>query len=409
MTRAANGGIFSGVRILEFGSGAAGPVATRYFTEQGADVIRVESAKRPDFLRILWLTPDSPHGLDGSPMFVLLNPDKRSVSLNLATPEGVALARRLVLEWADVVSENFAPGPMAKWGFDYESLHREKPELVMVSACLFGQTGPQRHYPGFGGQGSAISGFNHLTGWPDREAHGPAHTITDSLSPRYVALAIAAALLERRRTGRGRYVDLAQIEAAVYSLSEVVVRYSAGGEVVTRRGNHDEHAAPHAVYPCRGEDAWIAISVFDDAQWERLRAALGDPAWARDPRFTTPAGRLAHQDEIDAAIAAWTAARDPHETMRALQGAGVEAGAVQSQADLLEDPQLAHRGHWQEVEHVHLGAVPAERAGFRLSESPGGFERPGPNLGEHTRDVLGGILGLDDAEIERLADAGVVA
>src|SRR4029453_10633798 len=210
------GRIFAGVNMLELGAGAAGPVATRYFAEHGARVIRIESAKAPDFLRILWMTPGAKHGLDGSPMFHLLNPDKESLSVNLREAEGIALVRRLALEWADVVTENFAPGPMERWGLDAASLRRAKPALVCVSACLFGQTGAQRSYPGFGGQGSAISGFNHLTGWPDREAVGPAHTITDSLAPRFVALSIAAALFARERTGVGRAIDLAQIEAAVY-------------------------------------------------------------------------------------------------------------------------------------------------------------------------------------------------
>src|SRR5579863_5093542 len=216
-------GLFADLKILELASGAAIPVTARYFAERGARVIRVESSTHPDFLRVLFLTPDNPHGMNGSPMFVLLNPNKESLSINLKKPEGIALVKRLV-GWADVVTENFSPGVMQKWGLDYESLAAEKPELIMVSGCLFGQTGPQRSYPGFGGQSSAIAGFNHLTGWPDREAVGPYGTITDSLAPRYAAVVLLAALLERRRTGRGQFLDVAQVETGVYSLSEAVVR-----------------------------------------------------------------------------------------------------------------------------------------------------------------------------------------
>src|SRR5215470_13681690 len=196
-------GVFDGIRVLELGAGAAGPAATRYFADHGATVVKVESATRPDFLRIVHATSDNAFGLDGAPMYVLMNPNKRNVSINLSRPEGVELLLRLV-DWADVVAENFSPRAMAKWGLDYESLRRRKPDLIMVSSCLFGQTGPQRDYPGFGGQGSALSGFNHLTGWPDREAVGPHATITDSLSPRYVACLVTAALLHRRRTGEGQ-------------------------------------------------------------------------------------------------------------------------------------------------------------------------------------------------------------
>src|SRR5581483_11423441 len=191
--------LFAGTTLLELGGGAAGPVATRYFADHGATVIRVESRRRPDFLRILRMTPTTKGGVDGSEHFAVLNANKLSVALDLSKPEGVGVARRLAL-WADAVAENFAPGAMAKWGLDYASLVKARPDLVMISTCLNGQTGPERHYPGFGGQGSALAGFNHLTGWPDREPVGPYGTITDSLSPRFAALLLASALLHRART-----------------------------------------------------------------------------------------------------------------------------------------------------------------------------------------------------------------
>ncbi len=394
-------GIFAGLKILELGAGAAGPVATRYFADQGATVVRVESSKRPDFLRLIHWTKDDPHGLDGSPMFVLMNPNKKSVSINLGTPEGVELVKRLI-RWSDVVSENFSPKAMAKWGLDYATLAEEIPGLLMVSSCLFGQTGPQRMYPGFGGQGSAISGFNHLTGWPDRAAVGPYGTITDSLSPRYVALLITAALLQRRRTGQGQYIDVSQIETAVYSLSECLVRYSARGEILGRCGNASEDAAPHGIYPCRGEERWIAIACFSDLEWRRLLRVLGDPPEARDGRFESAAGRLEHRDALDEQMALWTRDHEARELMRRLQEAGVEAGVAQRFDDLLEDPQLAQRGHFQRLPHLHLGELPFEHYGIRPSASPPRLETPGPNLGEHTEEVLGGLLGMPAEELEDL-------
>jgi crotonobetainyl-CoA:carnitine CoA-transferase CaiB-like acyl-CoA transferase len=394
---------FEGLRMLEFGAGAAGPLATRYFAELGARVVRVESTRRPDFLRLLHLTPDNPFGLDGSPMFVLLNPDKESVCLDLTRPEGAALARRLVA-WADVVSENFAPGVMARFGLDPTKLRADRPELVTISGCLFGQTGSQRLYPGFGGQGSAIAGFNAVTGWPDREAIGPYAAITDSLAPRYVACLIAAALLERDRTGRGQCLDLSQIETGVYSLSELIVRYSATGEVPLRLGNHHEAAAPHGVYPCQGEDRWIAIAVLSDEEWRALARVLA----CTDERFDSQAGRLAHEEELDAVLAAWSRGFEAHALMARLQGEGVRAGVVQDFQDLVRDPQLASRGHFRRLQHVHLGEMAFEHTGIRLSESPPRLERAGPNLGEHNAAVLGGILGLTADEIERLVADGVV-
>jgi benzylsuccinate CoA-transferase BbsF subunit len=400
-------GVFEGLRVLELGAGAAGPVATRYFADHGATVVKVESAKRPDFMRLVQWRKDDPGGLDAQPLYVLMNPNKKNVSIDLSRPEGVELVRRLV-GWADVVAENFSPKAMAKWGLDYESLRRGKPDLVMVSSCLFGQTGPERHYPGFGGQGSAIAGFNHLTGWSDRAALGPHGTITDSLSPRYVACLVAAALTHRERTGEGQYIDVSQIETGVYSLSEMVVRRSARGEVLTRAGNRCESAAPHGIYPCRGEDRWIAIAVFSEPEWRLLRRLMGNPPFGQDPRFATADGRLEHADELDAEISRWTRDHDAHELMQRLQAAGLEAGVVQDVEELHSDPQLAHRGHFRELSHEHLGRVCFENYAIRLSESPPELRTPGPNLGEHTREVLAGCLGLSDAEIDRLAAAGVL-
>lgn len=406
-------GAFEGVRIAEFGAGAAGPVATRLFVEQGACVVRVESARHPDFLRQLPF-PSLPAAarevgaLDAAPMFALLNPGKKSVALDLQHPEGRALARRLALA-CDVVTENFSPGVMARFGLDYESLRRDKPDLIMVSGCLFGQTGPQRHYPGFGGQGSAIAGFNHLTGWPDREAVGPYATITDSLSPRYIAVLIAGALRARKRTGRGRHLDVSQIETGIYSLAEMMVRHAADGERMGRQGNRDERMAPHAIYPCRGEDRWIAIAVTDDAEWAALVEALGRPGWASGERFAGAAARKAHEDELDARLAAWTRGHYAGALAERLQRCGVPAGPVQGPGELLDDPQLAHRGHFVRLAQPGLGELPFERGGARLGAHPPAPLAPAPRLGEHGREVLCGWLGLPEAELARLAREGVVA
>jgi benzylsuccinate CoA-transferase BbsF subunit len=404
---AAPPGSLAGVKILELGAGAAGPVATRYFADHGARVVKVESSKRPDFLRLIHHTGSDPHGLDGAPMYVLMNPNKQSVSIDMSRSEGVELVKRLV-DWCDVLSENFSPRAMKRWGLDYQSLRPRKPDLIMVSSCLFGQTGPQRMYPGFGGQGSAISGFNHLTGWPDREAVGPYGTITDSLSPRYVALLIAAALLHRRQTGEGQYVDVSQIETGVYSLSEMMVRYSANGEVMERRGNRCEFAAPHGIYPCRGEDGWIAVAVFSDVEWRALRRAMGNPAFAQDPRFAGTDGRIEHADELDGYLARWTKDFEPYALMEKLRAAGVEAGVVQTADDLGRDPQLAHRGHFQTLDHVHLGPMQFENYGIRLSDSAPHLRTPGPNLGEHNREVLTDCVGLTEDEIRELEREGVL-
>jgi len=403
-----SGGVYAGLRILELGPGAAGPLATRYFAEQGAAVVRIESARPPDVLRRLPAIPGVLRDAEAVPRFALLNAGKRSVAIDLQHEEGAALALRLV-DWADVVVESFAPGVLERLGLAPARLLERRPELIVLSMSLFGQTGPQRGHPGSGGQGSAIAGFHHLTGWPDREALGPGAPITDTLAPRYAAALLAAALLARAASGRGQHIDLSQVEAGVHALSELVVRWTGAGEAIARDGNRDERAAPHGAYPCDGEDAWIAIAARDEAEWDALVAAMGDPPWAAEPRFAKLAERLAHADELDERIAAWTRAFAPYDLMAGLQEAGVPAGVVQTPEALLRDPQLAHRGHFQRVEHPELGALFVERSGFRLAEHPGGFASAGPRPGEHTDELLREALGLGAEEIAALRARGVLA
>jgi benzylsuccinate CoA-transferase BbsF subunit len=404
--------LFRGMKLLEFGGGAAGPVSTRYFADHGATVIRVESRQRPDFLRILRLTPDSKGGLDGAEHFNVLNANKLSVALNLSKPEGVGVAHRLAL-WADCIAENFAPGAMAKWGLDYASLVKERPDLVMISTCLNGQTGPERHYPGFGGQGSALAGFNHLTGWPDREPVGPYGTITDSLSPRFATMLFASALLHREETGQGQFIDLSQVEGGIVCLSEFVATYTANGDTIDRAGNRSRHAAPHGVFRCldrpgaQAVDRWVAIAIHDDADWQRLVGALGRPAWALDPSLATTEGRLARAGEIECHLEGWTRTQHAADVATALQAAGVDAAEVADLGDLQDDPQLAHRGHFQPVVHPILGRHPAERHAIRFSDMEPAIRTPAPRLGEHTEYVLCELYGMSADEFARLSALGV--
>jgi crotonobetainyl-CoA:carnitine CoA-transferase CaiB-like acyl-CoA transferase len=381
------GRAWEGTKILEFGSGAAGPIAARYFAEHGATVIRVESQTRPDFLRIYALGPNNPHGLEGSDMFDALNANKLGITLNMKHERGVELAKRLAFEWADAVSENFAPKAMRGFGMDYDSLAAERPDLVMISACLQGQTGPHRNYPGFGAQGSALSGFNFLTGWPDREPVGPFATITDSLAPRFVAAGLAAGLLYKRRTGRGVYIDVSQVEAAVWSLTPWMLALHVDGKLVMRNGNDDTsgRARLHGAFQCEGDDRWVAIAAWDDDDLDKLLKVAGDD------------------------LAAWCSARSALEVAELLQAAGVEAVPVQDFADVHADPQLRHRGHYIRMTHPFIGDGDYERNGFRLSDGDGGYERSAPTLGQDNDYVLGELLGLSPDELAKLREDGALS
>ena len=391
-----------GVKVLEFGAGAAGPLATRYLADHGATVVRVESRVRPDFLRLYGITKTQ-KSLDASPMFAAFNCNKLAITLNMKHPDARAIALRLV-QWADVVAENFAPGAMGRWGLGYQELAKEKPDLVMVSTCLHGQTGPERDYPGFGGQGAAISGFNHLTGWPDREPLGPYGTITDSLSPRFAAAAVMAALWRRARTGQGTYLDLSQVECAIYCLGDVLVEHASTSKTRGREGNASARAVPHGVYRCAGDDRWIAIAVWSDAEWSTLASTL---PLAPERSWDHPLdGRLAQRELVDAAVEAATSTRDRDQLIEELRAAGIEATAVLDLADLNHDPQLQHRGHFVPMSHPIIEGQNYEALGFRLTDSSPSFTRPGPTLGRDNEEVYKGLLGMSDEEFKNFEASG---
>jgi len=386
--------VWSGVNILEFGSGAAGPIATRYFAEHGATVLRVESPSRPDFLRAMAVGPSNPLGLEGAPMYDALNCGKRHVTLNLKHPDAVAIVLRLVAEWADAVAENYSPRAMVGFGLGDDTLRAVKPDLVMISACLNGQTGPHKDYPGFGGQGSALSGWNWVTGWPDREPVGPFGTITDSLAPRYVATALAAGLYHQRVSGRGCYLDVAQVEAGLYALSPWLLDYELDGTVGMRNGNAGRDELVHGVFRCADEgdvgDRWVAIVARDDTERARLAEFVG-------------------ADPTDDAITAWTRTETRIAIAERLQAAGIEAVPVADFADVLADPQLAFREHFEAHDHPFMGPGRYERNGIRFSDAASGYDRSGPTLGQDNDWVFRTLLGLDTAEIARLAEAGALA
>jgi crotonobetainyl-CoA:carnitine CoA-transferase CaiB-like acyl-CoA transferase len=398
-------GAWSGTTIVEVGTGAAGPIAVRYFAEHGARVIRIESRTRPDFLRTYG--SNGPHGLEGSDMFDSLNVGKLGITLNLKHPEGSSIARRLIA-MSDAVAENYAPRAMKGFGLDYASLVGTIPDLVMISSCLQGQTGPHRDYPGFGGQGSALGGYNFLTGWPDREPIGPFGTITDSLAPRFTAAALAAGLLYKRRTGNGVHLDVSQVEAAVYSLSPWIADYTVNNRIEIRQGNSSDRFSPHGAFRCEGEDSWVAVACRDDRDWTVLAGLLElDEQVAA--RFSSIGSRRARREEIEDLLTGWTSKRPASEVAETLQGAGIEAIPVADFEVAFGDLQLRHRGHFVALDHPLMGECFYERNGFRLSDAAGGYTRTSPLLGEHNEFVLGELLGISKSEVDRLTQDGVLS
>lgn len=369
-----------GLKVVELGAFAAGPMIGKHLADFGAEVIRIESRTAPDGFR-----GNYPPYLDNQPgperagMFAMTNNDKLGVTLNLKSEAGCRLARRLI-ERADVVVENFTPGTMARLGLAYETVAESNPRLVMVSTCNQGQTGPRAQRPGFGTHLSAQGGFVHLTGWPDREPALLWGPYIDYIAVGYGVVAVLAALELREQTGRGSHVDISQLETGLQFMAPALLEHSETGAVAERDGNRDRFAWPHGVFPCLGEERWVAISAHDDGERERLRDATDG---AQD-------------------LAAWTCARTREEVVDRLRQAGVHVAPVNDMADLHSDPQLAAYEVFRSLPHAVLGTYKAVGPPFKLSETPAHLACGAPLLGEHNRRVFGEILGLSDEELARL-------
>jgi len=398
-----------GTRVVEFGWAAAGPLVGNYLATHGADVIHVESSTALDPFRSTYPPfKDNVVGPDRAGMFAFYNAGKRGITLDLKQPRGVELALRLV-RTADVVIESFPAGTLARRGLGHDALRRARPDLVILSSCNQGQTGPHAQHPGYGSQLTALAGFNELLGEPGRTPvilYGP---YIDYIAVGYGVIAVLAALERRRRAGEGCVIDLSQYEAGLQFLSPALLEYAANGTVPTRDANHDAVAVPHGVYPAAGEDRWVALSVWDDEEWGRFRAVLGDPEWARDAALASAAGRRAREADLDARIAQWTRTRSREEIVTALRAGALRAAPVESVGELFEDGQLAHRGMWRRAPHAGLGEVSLMAPPFGLSETPARPDRAGPTLGEHNEAVFKGLLGLSADEYAALAADGVFA
>ena len=397
----------SDVKVLDLTWVMAGPTATRLMADYGATVLRVESSRRIDTGRTLPPFHSGQPGPENSARFQNLNAGKLGITLDLTKEAGRAVVLDLV-RWADVVAESFSPKAMRAWGLDYESLRQVKPEIVMLSTCLMGQTGPLSMFAGFGSLATAISGFYDLTGWPDRPPAGPFGAYTDTVAPRFMVAAILAALDHRRRTGQGQHIDQSQAESALHFLGPALLDYTVNDRVQGRTGNRDAHLAPHGVYPAAGEDRWVAIAAGADEQWQALCEAMERPELLRDERFATAAARLAHQDELDAILAEWTKGQEAEEAEATLQARAVPASVVQNSGEMYADPQLAHRGHFVEVEHPTHGTITVEGSHFRLSRTPARFARAAPTLGQDNQYVLETLLGYSTERIGELVAEGVL-
>ena len=392
--RGSRPGPLSGVRVLDFSWALVGSITTKILGDLGADVVKVESRTRPCLSRIdVQVRASSAGNFDDKPWFAHLNTSKRSLALDMKRPESRELIDPL-LQWADVVVENFSPGTMHKLGLGYEAIAAKNPRLIMASGSVYGQTGPLTAEWGVDGTGAALSARTYLTGWPDRDPVIPgAVPYGDVIVPYVMAAGICAALEKRRASGVGVHLDVAMYEVCVQQMYEAM-REAQGGAVPRRRGNEDPGVFHQGVYPTIGEDRWVAISIRDGAQWARLRALAGLPD-------------CADSDERNAAIASWSSTLADTDVMSRLQQAGLDAGVVQDIEDLLErDPQIAARGSLVRIDHALLGSFGHLRTPLTFSRC-----RPipyrSPSIGEHSAEIARSVCGLEERRIDELNAAGV--
>jgi crotonobetainyl-CoA:carnitine CoA-transferase CaiB-like acyl-CoA transferase len=391
-------GPLAGLRVADFTVHAAGPFCTHMLAQLGAEVIKVESAQRPDIFR----KPHPVYGRMGAATFDQVASGKLSVRLNLKHPEGIALAKRLVAS-CDVAAESFRPGVMARLGLGYEALRAVKPDIVMLSVSSSGQSGPDSHFAGYAPLFGAWGGLGWLTGYPDGPPVEMRHVMDHSVGL-HAAMAVMAALHQRRRTGRGSHVDVSAREVASAATGEALLE-AAAGSTPRRWGNAHPRMAPHGVYPARGTDSWLSVAVADERAWRGLTEVMGRADLAAEPRFATEAGRHAAREELDAILAEWTRGQDAEEAAARLQAAGCAAHPSWDTPHIAADAHLRARGAVVKTAEPDGRMRAAVGVPVRLSATPApGITRGTPRLGEDEERIFGGLLGLD-AEARRTLEA----
>ena len=406
----------SHIRICDFTGQLAGAGATRFLAAFGAQVIRIEDPVRKgrwDILRGTGPFVDERRGLELSGSFNNHNVEKLGVTLNLRMERGKELLAELVKK-SDVVSENFASGVMERLGFGYTQLKALKSDIIYVSNCGFGHSGPYVKFKTWGPIVQAISGLTFSSALRDQPPAGWGYSYMDHTGGYYMAISILMALHNRNRSGEGQWVDMSCTEAGATLNGPALLDYTVNGRRLRRPGLPNSNRsqfpamAPHGIYPARGEDCWIAIACRNDADWRALAESV-DPAWLDTARFASLAGRLEHEDELDRGLADFTCKHDPFELASSLQSAGIPATAVQKPEERIDkDPSTEAWGLWPTVVHRDMGEVRVDGLPVHLSKTDWELENGGPCLGEHNERVFGEILGLSDAELEDLREGGVI-
>jgi benzylsuccinate CoA-transferase BbsF subunit len=408
-----------GIRVADFSWFGAGPIGAQTLATFGAEVVRIESEKHVDSLRVVHpfaLNPDGTFksGYNVSGYFNNFNAGKLSITLDMNSAKGQAIGHRIV-EKSDVFLTNFTPRVIEKWNLGYEKLAAINPRIIAAYAPMQGMEGPNRDFLGFGAVLTPVTGISYMSGYADRRPIGVGTNYPDYvINPGHTVTAILAALRYRNRTGKGQCVELPQLESVVATLGTAVANYLANGTIECRTGNHHPLYAPHGAFRCADDpesigsnDRWVAIACRDDSEWIALRGVLG---LAADARFITAAARKANEGAVNAVVAEAVRERRAEAVMATFQAVGVPAGVVQNAQDMLDrDEHLRSRGYYVYLDHPETGRSAYDGPAMVLSETPGKLRAPAPLLGEHTMDVCERILGMSADEVADLLAEGVLA
>ena len=390
------------LRVIEMGSLLAGPFCGQLLGDFGAEVIKLEPPGHGDPMR-QW-GQEKPHGQ--SLWWPVIARNKKSVTVNLRVEAGQQIARDLAAT-ADIVVENFRPGTMERWNLGYAVLSQINPRLIMVRVSGYGQTGPYATRAGYGSIGEAMGGLRYVCGDPATPPSRMGISIGDSLAATFATVGTLVALHHRQRTGRGQVVDSAIYEAVLSMMESLITEYDHAGYIRERTGAILPNVAPSNVYPTK-DGRLILLAANQDTVFERLAAAMDQPELARDPRYDTHAARGAHQAELDALISTFTVQHDAEELTQRMVTSGVPVGGIYRAPDMLEDPHFRAREAIIRIAHPLFGKLAMQNVAPKLSASPGRVRNPGPELGEHTREVLKGILRLRPERIAELESSGVI-
>jgi benzylsuccinate CoA-transferase BbsF subunit len=400
--------VLSDVTVLDFCWIGAGSLVTQMMALHGATVIKIESHRRPDNLRLSPPSRPGTSGLDSSGYFASRNANKKSFALNMSEERSGPIVREL-LAHCSVVTSNFRPGVMERWGLDYDSLREARPDLIYLSMPMQGEEGPCREYVGFGSTIAALSGLVAPSGMPGRRPVGTGTNYPDHVpNPGHALVALLAAIYRRRRTGSGGRIELSQLESTVNMLGPSLLTYSLTGEEPTTIGNRSPGRCPQGVFCCQGEDEWLALSVGDDKQWRRTLSILGIENAPNVERYATFESRKKLEDEVEELIGHATSKCGAHDLMSRLQHAGVPASVVNTAKDVFTDPVIVDREYWHTLPHEVLGDFRVAGPPFSWSNDDASAMTSAPLLGEHTLDLWTNLLEHNEREFKELQDAGVL-